>query len=365
MSETYFVTGATGFIGRCLTRRLLESGARLKCLTRATSNKAWLQGLPNVEIVEGDLKDGDSLSRGIDGVDGVFHLAGLTRESRSGEFMEVNCAGTLDLARRCARMRRPPTLVYVSSLSCSGVARKGDALSGASGERLYSLCRRKRETDYPHPISAYGRSKFAAEQNLQDYSEKFPITVVRPPYVFGEWDMASLPLFAMAKRRGNFVLPGWKDHYFSFIYVEDLVKVLIAAMRRGERMTPSSLSPTVDSATGAKFCPGTGVYFATAPDPILFSEYGRMVGNAYGRNRTRVWRVPPVGVLGAGIYGEIVKRAFGKTVSMDWNKSLEALRGPWICNGAKAEEQLGVEISADLESKFSRGALWYENQKYL
>ena len=155
MSETYFVTGATGFIGRSLTRRLLESGARVKCLVRTAAKADWLAGTPNVEIINGDLRDGAALARGVEGVDGVFHVAGLTREVRRGEFMEVNCGCTLDLARYCVRSGRRPTLVVVSSLSCSGIARKGDALSGESGERLYDLCRRKREQR--QQLGHYGR----------------------------------------------------------------------------------------------------------------------------------------------------------------------------------------------------------------
>ena len=156
MSATYFITGATGFIGQCLTRKLVERGARVKCLVRPTSNRDDLRLLPNVEFVEGDLKDGAALASGVADVDGVFHLAGLTRENRSGEFMEVNCGGTTDLARYCARSGRRPTLVFVSSLSASGVAQRGDAISGQSGERLYELCRRKRRDESPHHAGAGG-----------------------------------------------------------------------------------------------------------------------------------------------------------------------------------------------------------------
>lgn len=365
MSETYFVTGATGFIGRCLTRRLLESGARVRLLARPASRSklSWLDRA-DAEIVEGDLSDESALERGVKGVDGVFHLAGLTRESRAGEFMEVNCGRTLNLARVCARQASKPTFVYVSSLSGAGVAPKGDRLSGESGERLYDLRRRKREIDFPKPVSAYGRSKYAAEANLQSFANSLPITVVRPPYVFGEWDMASKQLFVMAKRRGNFVLPGWKDHYFSFVYVQDLADVLIAAMRRGERLAPDSLE-LLKGAPHEKFCSGKGIYFATAPEPILFSQYGRMVGAAFGRKHTRVFHIPPMGVLGAGVYGEVAKAISHRAAPMDLNKSLEALHGPWICAGNKAQEQLGVTISADLESKFRRVALWYDNQGLL
>ncbi len=174
--------------------------------------------------------------------------------------------------------------------------------------------------------------------------------------------MASAPLFAMARRFGCFANPGWKDRYFSFVYVEDLADVLIASMKNGERLTATSLAATQNPNSKAKFCSGKGIYFATAPAPILFSEFGRMIGRAYGRKHTCVFRTPPLGVLGVGAYGEILKSLKLNGGAMDFNKANEALRGPWICSGDKATEQLGAAISPDLESKVARAAQWYANQ---
>lgn len=362
--DSYFITGATGFIGCALARRLAESGARVRCLARPNSNRERLKNF-NVEFVEGDLDDMNALAKGVEGVQGVFHLAGLTREMKSGDFMRVNCGGTLNLAQICARALRRPVFVTVSSLAGAGVGVKADALSGDSQERIYDGKRRRRETDAPRPISPYGRSKFAAENNLQQLANELPITVVRPPYVFGEGDSASRQLYVMAKKRGNFVIPGWRDRHYSFVYVEDLIDVLIAAMRQGERLTTTSLTPVADPRSASPACTGKGIYFAAAPEPILFSEYGKMVGRAFGRKGARVFRVPPVGVIGAGVVGEVRKAWFNSDPAVDLNKAVEALSGPWICSAAKTEKELGVAISSDLESKFRRVALWYENQGWL
>lgn len=197
--DSYFITGATGFIGCALARRLAESGARVRCLARPNSNRERLKNF-NVEFVEGDLDDMNALAKGVEGVQGVFHLAGLTREMKSGDFMRVNCGGTLNLAQICARALRRPVFVSVSSLAGAGVGVKADALSGDSQERIYDGKRRRRETDAPRPISPYGRSKFAAENNLQQLANELPITVVRPPYVFGEGISCLLPLLRFRAR---------------------------------------------------------------------------------------------------------------------------------------------------------------------
>ena len=74
MSETYFITGATGFIGSCLARKLVGLGARVKCLVRPTSNRDELRRLGDVEFIEGDLKDGAALAAGVAGVSPVSHV---------------------------------------------------------------------------------------------------------------------------------------------------------------------------------------------------------------------------------------------------------------------------------------------------
>jgi len=349
VSGTFFVTGATGFIGRRLAARLAESGNRVKCLTRSTSRRNFLAKY-GVEFVEGDLNDVEALRRGASDSSCVFHLAGLTRESRRGEFDAVNRVGLLNVVRACADVSPRPTLVSVSSLSGAGIAPKCDGSSSFAPYRL------KLETDLPNPISPYGRSKYAGELELIKFANEVPISVVRPPYVFGEGDLLSTPLFKMAKENGVFVLPGWIDQFYSFVYVENLVDVLIGVYERGERLNSSSLT-ALDAACSQ--CSGYGIYFATSREPIRFSEFGGMIGRAYGRKRLTTFRIPPIGVIGTGVYGECFRKITRKTPPFDWNKAVEALRGPWICSGEKAVSQLGVTFDSNLEEKVKGVADWY------
>ncbi len=354
MTETYFITGATGFIGERLARKLVERGARVRCLARPNSRRETLKEL-GVEFVEGDLENPEALTTGATGATAVFHLAGVTREMRGADFMRVNRDGAERVAKAClaaAESGTTPILTFVSSLACAGPAPKG-----YPGDALYDECRLLVETDLPRPISPYGRSKRAAEETLQTYADRLPITAIRPPYVVGAGDRESAPLFRLAKRFGAFVEPGWRDRYFSFVPGDDVANVLIAAVERGERMTRTTLDPLADDPTR---CSGAGVYFATAPKPIRFSEFGQMIGRAFGRAKTKVYKIPPLGVAGAGLLCEGAKKALGVRPGMDWNKAIEALRGPWICSGAKATAGLGVAIDEDLTPAIERAARWYE-----
>ena len=357
MSDTFFITGATGFIGQKLTERLVAAGQKVRCLIRPGSNRETLKKL-GVEFVDGDLFDCDALKRGSDGIDYVFHIAGLTRELRRGDFEKVNVVGTKNLANVCAELGAK-RFVYVSSLAGAGLAPRARNENDCE-EKLYAPRRLRRETDAPKPISPYGKSKFNAEKFLVTLAEKLPISVVRPPYVFGKGDWASLKLYEMVKNDGVIVLPGYFDHYYSFVYVDDLVEFLLAVQARGESLYADSLTSIESNVSeSAETCSGVGIYFAADREAIRFSKFGEYIGAGYGRKKTRAVKVPPVGVLGAGVYGEIYKAIKRKYPAFDWNKAIEAVRGPWICSGAKAEKTLGVELKGCLADKIAETAKWY------
>ncbi|MQX37433.1 NAD-dependent epimerase/dehydratase family protein [Roseospira navarrensis] len=168
------VTGATGFIGRALCRRLLTAGRPVVALTRGPDP----QGLPDgVEVRPiGDLADAPAAPDALEGVDAVVHLAARVHVMRptpadADAFHRVNVTATERLAEAAAArgLRR---MVFVSTAKVHG---EGGA------DTVYTA------DDPLTPEDAYGRSKATAETALRGVESRtgLPVTILRPPLVYG------------------------------------------------------------------------------------------------------------------------------------------------------------------------------------
>ncbi len=332
-----FVTGASGFIGRHLAHHLRGQGIDVTGLVRSTSSRGALQQL-GVRLVEGDLRHPDGIESSLAGHDWVFHLAGLTASLRHEELERVNGEGTRALLELAARVSKPPVVVVISSLAAAGPA----------------VGRPLRESDPPQPLSWYGRSKRSAEKAAEAKAAELPVTIVRPPIVFGENDRATLPMFRTIHRFGIHAIPGLTPKWFSLIHVEDLSDLLLRAAMRGERLAAPAASTTA----------GQGFYFADSGVHLRYGEIGLLIGEAMGRRVLRV-PIPHWGVWTVGAISEWVGRRMGRAASMSTDKAREATAGSWTCSGDKAAEQLGFQVTVPLVDRLRQTADWYRDQKWL
>jgi nucleoside-diphosphate-sugar epimerase len=184
MENIIALTGATGFIGNRVARRLVANGYKLQALTRTTSDRSRLSGL-NIHWVEGALEDFDSLTRLVHGVDAVIHCAGAVRGATQAHFNRLNVDGVARLVQAVSEQHPVPRFFLISSLAA-------------------------REPE----ISPYASSKRQGELVLAAKSGKIPWTVLRPPAVYGPGDREMLPLMQWMARGIAFVL-GSGDTRFS------------------------------------------------------------------------------------------------------------------------------------------------------
>jgi len=336
------ITGASGFIGRHVVPCLIEKGYDLRCLVRPTSDRSFLERFP-VEFANGDVTDFESLRQAVDSVEFVFHLAGVAQVVSNRQFFDLHTQGTINVAQACLQASNPPRLIHVSSLAAMGPARDKKPTT---------------ETVFAHPVSPYGRSKHLAEKELCNRAILLPCSIVRPPYVIGEGDHASTPLFRMIYMKRLHLIPGFFDNLYSFVHAEDLAHLLAVIAEQGELLTKNSLasSPRDDSPKLGK-----GIYNASCGEFIKFGDFGRMIGQAYGIEKVRVIHAPPMVCVGVGLFYETVKKLTGNTVPLDWNKISEALRGPWICDDEKTRTQLGF-VPQPFRKRIEQTAKWYQSR---
>ena len=200
MDLTVALTGATGFIGNRVARRLVASGCKLQALTRATSDRSRLSGF-NIQWVEGALEDVDSLRRLVRGVDAVVHCAGAVRGATQAHFDCMNVNGVARLVRAAVEQHPLPRFLLISSLAA-------------------------REPG----LSYYAASKRQAETVLAGHAGSMSWSVLRPPAVYGPGDREMLPLFRWMAR-GVAPLVGSDSSRVSLLYVDDLAEAVIKWLR--------------------------------------------------------------------------------------------------------------------------------------
>jgi len=196
MADTIAITGATGFVGSAVARRLTTAGYRIRGLLR--SGSLHKRPVDNAyRWIEGDLEDAPSLKRLVKDVSAVIHCAGAVRGATRDQFNRVNADGFARLVNATVEERPMPRLLLISSLSA-------------------------REPQLSH----YAASKRRGERVLVEQPHELFWTIYRPCAVYGPGDREMLPLFKwMAK--GIAPVLGSGSNRFSLIYVDDLAEAVV------------------------------------------------------------------------------------------------------------------------------------------
>ena len=321
------ITGATGFIGQHFAEALSKNGDDISCLVRATSQVEPLQKL-GARLVPGDVTHPSGLPAAVENVDVVYHLAGRNKANTLTQYSQVNEAGVQNIVDACARRTTPPVVILLSSLSAAGPMQE---------DRL------RTESDPPCPISHYGRSKRAGEIAAESFAGKVPITVLRPPVVFGPGDRAGLSLFRIIRKVGIHAMLGLGKRV-SLVFVGDVVNAAINAAQNAQRL------PAVRGDAGnsklSSIELGRGYYFVAADEHPAYAELGYMVGRAVDRPDIKLLRIPHVLVYGLAGWNEIAGRIFRRPQYLNLDRLREMKGGHWICSPEKARRELGFATAA-------------------
>jgi nucleoside-diphosphate-sugar epimerase len=322
------ITGATGFIGSHLADALAAKNHQLRCLVRKTSSLAWIKDLP-VEYVYGDLFDHEVLRRAVREVDVVYHLAGLTKATTKEEYARGNHLATKNLLE-AVLAERPGLSRFVHVSTQAAV---GPSVGGVPVD----------ETTPFHPITTYGVTKMEAEKECLRLMDRLPITITRPPAVYGPRDKDVFEFFS-AMSKGLQPMIGFNNKQVSLIHVKDLVDGIIAA---GEH--PRAVGQT---------------YFIASEQYYDWKTVGRITAGVMGKKALRL-RIPEAGVYAIAAVSELYGLVSRKPVLLNFEKARDIVQDAWTCSIAKAQRELGFKESLSLEEGIRGTVAWYRHQGWI
>ncbi|MBA3759294.1 MAG: NAD-dependent epimerase/dehydratase family protein [Gemmatimonadales bacterium] len=317
------VTGATGFTGGYLVRSLVEDGHRVRVIVRSGSRTSGLP--PGVEVHEGDITDPAAVTRAVEGVGTIYHLAAAYREAshREDGYWRVNVGATRNLldAASAAGIER--------FVHCSTVGVHGHIANPPADEQApYS------------PGDAYQRTKCEAEMLALAYARDrgLSLTVARPTAIYGPGDTRLLKMFKMIAK-GTFVMLGTRDINYHMVYVDDLVVGL-------------RLLGTHPAAVGEVFILGGDRYY-----PL--KTVAGMIAGLLGVRRPRI-RLPATPFQLAGSLCEAICVPLGVEPPI-YRRRVDFFTKSRAFTIAKAQRLLGYQPQVPLEEGLRRTLKWYLN----
>ncbi len=254
-ANTVFVTGSTGFIGTKLVNELVKRGNTVHALTRGTSNKDGLSH-ERIKLVTGDIQDRNSLQKGMEGCNQVYHLAAYAKNwsSDASVFFKENVEGMRNVfaAAKSVGVER---VVFTST-----IVTFGPTPPGVVGKEDMPRITQRYCTEYEETKS------IAEKEALQQAVNGFPVVIVNPTRVYGpgkltEGNSVSLMIDLYDRGRVPVLLNGGKN-IANYVLVDDLVLGQILAMEKGrigeryilggENASLKHIFELVDEASGKK-----------------------------------------------------------------------------------------------------------------
>jgi nucleoside-diphosphate-sugar epimerase len=322
------ITGATGFIGSCLTELLIREGHTVRCLVRPASDLRWINGL-NAGIIRANLDETTALREALADVDFVFHLAGLTKATREQECLDSNFHLTKNLIEAAlASNSGLQRFVFVSSQAAAGPSPSVKPID---------------ETQPPRPLTWYGQSKLAAEQFLLEHAAVLPLTIIRPPVVYGPRDTDVLNFIRIVKSGIIPQLSGG-EHYLSLIYVKDLALGIFRAA-----LHPNTIGK---------------IYFLANENYYSWENLGQMILSVMGKKGLRI-SIPDFAVDGLIGLNELFGRLSRKPTILNRQKKIEMQQLYWTCSSQAALNDFGFQAATSIEQGFRETINWYRENKWL
>ncbi len=324
------VTGANGFIGKHLVRKLENRGDDVNIFVRKNGGygKTNRQNLFLGDITD---KNNNTLMDAVNSAEYVFHLIAKTHDFRkthnsSADYFKINVNGTKNLLEAC-KNSRIKHFIYFSSIKVM------------AEESLATLD----ETFSPAPTTPYGQSKLLAENMVLEYGKKygFKTTSIRLPLVYGPGNKGNVYKIMKAIDKGLFLMMGLGENRRSMVYVGNVVD---AALKIAGN----------DKADGK-------VYIVTDGIDYTVKQLYETIAKGLSK-QTYPFHFPMSIARLFALAGDISSSVIGKALPFNTD-ILNKLTDPLVFSSLKLQEELGFKPRYNLSNTINKTVKWYrENQ---
>ncbi len=321
------VTGTSGFIGSHVAEALLAKGVEVRCLTRKPGKLPWIDE-NRVEVAVASFEDPVSLRKAVEGIDMVYHVAGVTAARSKAAFFAGNMIPTRNLLAAAIDVGTVKRFLHMSTMAVVGPSYDGTPL----------------EESHPYnPLTAYAESKQAAEEEVLRHQDKIAVTITRPPAVYGPRDTGVYEFFRTVNM-GILPLIGFDHKLVSLVHARDLAHgaVLAAESDKGEGE----------------------IFFISSEQFYDWRTVGTLTKNAIGK-RTITIHLPHGLVLTVAAISEFLGQFSKKPPILDREKGADIVQRYWICSVEKAKRLLGYHQQVPLEEGIVETVRWYKEHKWL
>jgi dihydroflavonol-4-reductase len=327
-ADRVLVTGASGFVGSAVARKLVERGFAVRALVRPASPRAHLAGL-DLDFAVGDLLDAESVRRAMAGMRSLFHVAADYRlwAREPAEIERNNLVGTRTVMQEAMRAGLE-RIVYTSSVATL------DCHGGRTADESHPL-------HEDHAIGAYKRSKVKAERMVEALiGEGLPAVIVNPSTPIGPCDVKPTPTGRMIVEAAAGRMPAFVDTGLNMVHVDDVAAGHLLAFERGR----------------------IGERYILGGQNASLAEILATVAALTGRRPPRL-KLPRGAVMPVALAAELAARFTGRApmVTMD---GLRLSKNRMYFSTAKAERELGYRARPYAEG-VEDAIAWFRQAGYL
>lgn len=328
--EKILVTGASGFVGSAVARKLVEAGFSVRALVRGTSPRAHLAGL-DLDFFEGDLRDRKSVERALAGMRYAFHVAADYRlwARDPSEIFASNVEGTRNLMEEAIKAG-VERVVYTSSVATIAVRSDGTAADETTPMRV------------DQGIGAYKRSKIVAERLVEAMVAErgLAAVIVNPSTPIGPRDVRPTPTGRIIVEAAKGRIPAFIDTGLNLVHVDDVASGHLAALRYGK----------------------IGERYILGGQDVLFSQMLRDIAGLVGRRAARV-RLPWRALIPVAFVAEAMANVTGREpfATLD---GVHMAKYRMFFVSTKAERELGYRSRTYTEG-IDDAVRWFRDAGYL